>query len=78
MYKKMLTGLLLTLIAVPAFAAAPSAAFEKIDANKDGAISRSEAIAAGMSEKDFAQADVNHDKQLSPDEYKVFTEQPKG
>lgn len=77
MYKKLLTGLLLTLIAVPAFAAAPSA-FEKIDANKDGAISRSEAIAAGMSEKDFAQADVNHDKQLSPDEYKVFTEQPKG
>lgn len=75
MYKKVIPGLFLTLFAVSAFASAPD--FEKVDADQDGAVSQAEATAMGMDEELFVKADVNQDKQLSPEEYQVFME-PKG
>ena len=71
MYNKLISGLFLTLFAVSAFAAAP--AFEEVDADQDGAISGSEATAAGISVEAFVQADVDKDKQLRIDEFTVFT-----
>lgn len=75
MYKKVVSGLFLALIAVPAFAASP--AFEEVDADQNGVVSRNEAMAAGISDEAFAQADANQDKQLSADEYMTLSE-PKG
>lgn len=73
MTKKLVTGLFLALIAVPAFAAAP--AFDKIDADQDGSISQSEASTAGISAELFAQFDADKDSKLSMDEYQALADQ---
>ncbi len=70
---RVIPALLLSLIAVTAFAAAP--AFDKIDVNKDGALSASEAAAAGISKKMFASADLDHNQKLNMDEYKALMAQ---
>lgn len=70
---RVIPALLLSLIAVTAFAAAP--AFDKIDVNKDGALSASEAAAAGISKKMFAGADLDHNQKLNMDEYKALMAQ---
>jgi Ca2+-binding EF-hand superfamily protein len=70
MYKKVLSGLFLALIAVPAFASAP--AFEKIDSDKDGTISQVEATTAGISKKLFVKFDIDKDTTLSVDEYEAL------
>jgi len=69
--KKGVTGLLLVFFAVPAFASIPD--FTEIDTDKDGAVSRREATAAGMSEQLFARLDRDSDQKLSADEYNVLT-----
>ncbi len=66
-------ALLLSLVAVTAFAAGP--AFDKIDADKDGVLSVKEAASAGISKKMFTSADVNHDQKLNMDEYKALMAQ---
>ncbi len=70
---RVIPALLLSLIAVTAFAAAP--AFDKIDANKDGALSVKEAASAGISKKMFTNADLDHDQKLNMDEYKALMAQ---
>ena len=70
MKTRLLPALLLSVVAVTAFAAAP--AFEKIDADRDGSLSVSEAASAGISKKMFAQADLDHDQKLNVDEYNAL------
>jgi hypothetical protein len=71
MYKKVLSGLALILIAAPALATIP--VFAEIDTDEDGSISKSEAITAGISQRLFAKLDLDMDNKLSTDEYKVLT-----
>ena len=73
--KKMIPAVLLTLIAAVAFAKAPS--FTQVDTNKDGAISASEAEAAGISKELFIRADADHNGTLNMDEFKNLTVQGK-
>ena len=71
MYKKyIIPGLFLTLIAVPAFASAPG--FDLIDADRDGAISRTEATTAGITTELFTQFDLDENFKLSMDEYRAL------
>ncbi|MCL7489666.1 MAG: hypothetical protein M8357_15980 [Desulfobulbaceae bacterium] len=70
MNKQVLTGLLLIFIAFPAFASIP--AFAEIDEDQDGAISMSEAVAAGISQRLFAELDLDKDEKLSPEEYSIL------
>jgi hypothetical protein len=69
MYKKVLPGLFLALIAVPAFAAP---AFEVLDSDSDGVISQSEARTAGISKELFVKFDLDKDATLNADEYKAL------
>jgi len=71
MYKTIVSALALSLFAATAFAAAP--VFEEIDADKDGAVSLSEAAAAGIGTELFAQLDVDQNGALSTDEYKALS-----
>ncbi len=68
MYKTIVSALALSLFAATAFAAAP--VFEETDADKDGAVSLSEAAASGISTELFDQLDVDKNGALSMDEYK--------
>lgn len=70
MCKKVVFGFFLAFIAVPAFASAP--AFEKIDTDKDGAISADEATTAGISKELFTKFDLDKSSTLSVDEYKAL------
>ena len=70
MYKKVLSGLFLALIAVPAFASVP--AFEKIDSDKDGAISSNEAMTAGISKELFVKFDIDKNTTLNAKEYEAL------
>ena len=72
MYKHLLTGLLLAVFAVPAFASIP--AFTEVDADKDGAVTQSEAVMAGISKSLFAKLDQDKNSILSAEEYKVLTD----
>ena len=72
MSKKGVLGLVFALIAVPAFASAP--AFEKIDTDKDGAISESEATTVGISKKLLAKFDLDKNATLNVDEYNSLME----
>ena len=71
MYKKVLPGLMLVIIAVPAFASIP--AFVEIDTDKDDSISMSEAITAGISKRLFTKLDLDKNNKLSSDEYQVLS-----
>lgn len=73
--KKLIPAVLLTLIATTALAMAPS--FTQVDTNKDGAISASEAEAAGISKELFAKADADHSGSLNVDEFKNLSVQGK-
>ena len=67
MSRKLLAGLLLSLMAGAAFAAPP--AFEDVDINGDGSISAEEAqTVEGL---DFTAADTDGNGTLSPEEYKA-------
>jgi len=70
MYKKVLSGLFLALIAVPAFASAP--AFEKIDSDHDGTISPIEATTAGISKELFVKFDIDKNTTLNAKEYEAL------
>ena len=67
MLKKVIPAILVSLFAVSAFAAAPT--FKTIDADQDGALSNTEAQAAGIGKELFVKADANADGKLSPEEY---------
>ncbi|NOQ45117.1 MAG: EF-hand domain-containing protein [Desulfobulbaceae bacterium] len=67
MYKQVLTGLAITLIAASAHAGTP--AMEQVDTDKDGIISTAEAATAGISEEIFLKADMNQDGKLDAGEY---------
>jgi hypothetical protein len=71
MYKH-LAAVLLLLAAAPAFAAIP--AFTDVDADKDGMVTQSEAVVAGISQSLFAKLDQDKDSKLSAEEYKVLTD----
>lgn len=71
MNKKAIITVALTLMSGATFAAAP--AFEDVDANKDGKISKEEATA--IEGLDWAKADANGDGELDMAEYKVVTEE---
>jgi hypothetical protein len=71
MGKKIFPGLLLTFIAVPAFASIPE--FTEIDTDQDGSLSRIEAEEAGISQQLFALLDFDKDEKLSADEYNILT-----
>ena len=71
MKKKAIFTLALTLMSGAAFAAAP--AFEDVDTNRDGKISKEEA--AAIEGLDWAKADANGDGVLDMAEYKAVTEE---
>lgn len=71
MGKKIFSGLLLTFIAVPAFASIPE--FTEIDADQDGSISIIEAEKAGISQQLFTLLDFDKDEKLTADEYNILT-----
>ncbi len=53
----------------PATGPAPSAAFGKVDSNRNGTISLEELIAAGMDDLAFRAMDINGDGGVSAEEY---------
>jgi hypothetical protein len=55
-----------------ASAAAPSAAFSKLDTNKDGYISKAEAKKDKELSKSFDSLDANHDGKLDPAEFAAY------
>lgn len=61
--------LVLGSLAASAAAFAQPAAFDSLDRNRDGFVSRVEAVAAPEIAKRFAQFDTNNDRLLSRDEY---------
>ncbi len=67
MFKKVLPTIVFSLFAVSAFANVP--AFADLDTNHDGALSKSEADAAGISKELFTKADADMNGTLSEDEY---------
>ena len=71
MYKKVFSVLLLVFLAVPAFASVPE--FPEIDKDKDGLVSRDEAIEAGIPEVLFAKLDLDKDNKLTAEEYNHLT-----
>ncbi len=71
MLKKVILTIMASLFAVSAFANAP--AFGDLDADKDGALSQSEADIAGISKELFAKADADKNGSLSEDEYATLT-----
>ncbi len=73
--KKFIPALLLSMIATAALAMGPT--FTQVDTNKDGAISASEAEAAGISKDLFAKADADHSGTLNQDEFKNISVQGK-
>jgi Ca2+-binding EF-hand superfamily protein len=67
MYKTITLAMVLSFCAANAFANAPT--FEMVDADKDGAVSVEEAMAAGMSEEVFTKLDVDKSGTLSIEEF---------
>jgi len=67
MFKKVIPTIMFSVFAVAAFANAP--AFGDLDTNKDGALSKSEAATAGISEELFTKADADMNGMLNEDEY---------
>ncbi len=71
MLKKIIPTILVSLFAVSSFAAAP--AFGNLDADQNGALSKGEAQAAGISKELFVKADVDKNGSLSQEEYATLT-----
>jgi Ca2+-binding EF-hand superfamily protein len=49
-------------------------AFNRMDTDKDGSISKAEWTAAGRRERGFARVDANHDGKITLDEFKTAAE----
>ena len=74
MNKKIMFGLSIFLFAAPALASVP--AFADIDTDDDAAISKREAIMAGISQELFTQLDLDKDNKLNAEEYKALNKNP--
>ena len=72
MYKKIFSGLVLVFFAVPVFGSVPE--FSAIDKDKDGLVSRDEALEAGISGMLFAKLDLDKDNKLTAEEYNHLAE----
>lgn len=68
--KKILTSIVLCMVASAAFATDDKAGFDAADSNKDGAITRSEAASFAALEQQFDSADINNNGLIEPDEFK--------
>lgn len=72
MLKRVIPTIVFSLFAVSAFANVPT--FGDLDTNKDGALSKSEAATAGISEELFTKADADMNGMLSEAEYATLVD----
>ncbi len=75
--KHMLTALTLITVSGFAWAGAGTAAFQELDANHDGQISRDEAKKSSDVNNKFNQADANKDGKLDAAEFSALEAMPK-